>query len=172
MIKLKWGRLVTEPINPAFLSNSVIGKLYKIDGSSVRRLYLKRFQQLRVADPQEVNRSSVSDRPPARQRYGYRFLSQEHIDFLTDQQTLTRWAGKSLWERCILFHRHFGSHRINPTLLRKVYQVHKIKSKKVKQVKLIKPDKELEYENWRIEIREGASPKPQNPQYMEKYRLI
>ena len=44
MIKLKWGRLVTEPINPAFLSNSVIGKLYKIDGSSVRRLYLKRFQ--------------------------------------------------------------------------------------------------------------------------------
>ena len=101
-----------------------------------------------------MNRSSVSDRPPARQRYGYRFLSQEHIDFLTDPQTLTRWAGKSLWERCILFHRHFGSHRINPTLLRKVYQVHKIKSKKVRQVKLIKPDKELEYENWRIEIRD------------------
>ena len=56
-------------------------------------------------------------------------------------------------ERCILFHRHFGNHRINRTLLRKVYRIHKIKSKKIKKVKLIDPNKEIEYENWRKEIK-------------------
>ena len=67
---------------------------------------------------------------------------------------LDRWAGKSLKERCVLFHRHFGNHRINRTLLRKVYQMHKIKSKRIKKVKLINPDKEIEYENWRKEIKD------------------
>ena len=66
---------------------------------------------------------------------------------------LSRWAGKSIKERCILFHRHFGNHRINPTLLSKVYRIHKIRSKKIKKVKLINPTKETEYENWRIEIK-------------------
>ena len=41
MILLKWGKPVESPNNPAFLSNSVIGKIYDIDGSSVRRLYMK-----------------------------------------------------------------------------------------------------------------------------------
>ena len=70
------------------------------------------------------------------------------------QSVLDRWAGKSLQERCILFHRHFGNHRINRTLLSKVYRIHKIKRKKIKKVKLIDPDKEVEYENWRKEIKE------------------
>lgn len=34
-----------------------------------------------------------------------------------------------------------------------VYRIHKIKSKRIKQVKLINPDKEIEYENWRLEIK-------------------
>ena len=41
MILLKWGNPVESPNNPAFLSNNVIGKVYGIDGSSVRRLYMK-----------------------------------------------------------------------------------------------------------------------------------
>ena len=41
MILLKWGNPVESPNNPAFLSNNVIGKIYGIDGSSVRRLYMK-----------------------------------------------------------------------------------------------------------------------------------
>ena len=53
-----------------------------------------------------------------------------------------------------MFHRHFGNHRINCTLLRKVYRIHKIKSKRIKKVKLINPDKEIEYENWRKEIKD------------------
>ena len=64
------------------------------------------------------------------------------------------WSGKALKERCILFHRQFGNHRINPTLLRKVYHIHKIKNKKIKKTKPINPDKEIEYENWRLEIKD------------------
>ena len=46
MILLKWGKPVTSIDNPAFLSNHIIGKIYGIDGSSVRRLYMKRFIEL------------------------------------------------------------------------------------------------------------------------------
>ena len=53
-----------------------------------------------------------------------------------------------------MFHRHFGNHRINPTLLTKVYKLNKIRSKKVKFVKHIDPAKEAEYEQWRLDIKQ------------------
>ena len=43
MIRIKCGCMVSKAENPAFLSNWVIGQLFNIDGSSVRRLYIKRF---------------------------------------------------------------------------------------------------------------------------------
>ena len=43
MIMIKWGKNVTHPGHIAFVSNAIIGKIYGIDGSSVRRLYLSRF---------------------------------------------------------------------------------------------------------------------------------
>lgn len=36
MILIKWGKSVTSQNNPAFVSNAIIGKIYGIDGSSVR----------------------------------------------------------------------------------------------------------------------------------------
>ena len=81
-------------------------------------------------------------------------MKQEHIDFLKDPETLEKWISRSLKERCVLFHRHFGNHRINPTLLRKLYHIYKIKRKKIKFTKLINPDKEEEYEKWRLELKE------------------
>jgi len=69
-------------------------------------------------------------------------------------ETLNLWSGKSLKERCILFNRQFGNHRINQTLLRKVYHIHKVKNKKIKKTKPFNPEKEIEYENWRLEIKE------------------
>ena len=100
---------------------------------------------------------------PYRRRYCYRFLSQDHIDYLTSPETLNEWSGKSLAKRCVLFHRHFGTHRINPTLLRKVYRLHKIKRKRIKLTKEIKPEKEWEYEAWRQGIKERLA---------EGYRII
>ena len=46
MIMIKWGKPVTNSNHTAFVSNSIIGKIYGIDGSSVRRLYKKRFHDL------------------------------------------------------------------------------------------------------------------------------
>ena len=54
----------------------------------------------------------------------------------------------------MLFHRHFGNHRINPTLLRKFYALHKIRRKHVKFTKEINPDKEHEYEKWRVDLKD------------------
>ena len=70
------------------------------------------------------------------------FLSKEHIEYLKSPDTLNFWAGKTLEQRCVLFHRHFGNHRINSTLLRKFYALHKIRKKHVKFTKDIDPDKE------------------------------
>ena len=44
MITLKWGKNAYSPDNASFLPYRNIGKLYGIDGSSVRRLVLKRFE--------------------------------------------------------------------------------------------------------------------------------
>ena len=63
------------------------------------------------------------------------------------------WAGKSLKERCVLFHRHFGNHRINSTLLRKFYLHYRIKRKSVKFTKHIEAARENEYEQWRLDIK-------------------
>ena len=54
----------------------------------------------------------------------------------------------------MLFHRHFGNRRINPTLLRKVYGLHNIKRKRIKFTKDIKADKEEEYGYWRQGMQE------------------
>ena len=46
MIQLKWHRMVDNPNLPSYVTYAAIGKVFGIDGSSVRRLVLNRFQQL------------------------------------------------------------------------------------------------------------------------------
>ena len=33
IIKLKWGRLVTDPSGPTFTSNVILGKIFKVSGT-------------------------------------------------------------------------------------------------------------------------------------------
>ena len=47
MIILKYHKLVDSHDYPSFVANSVLGKVYGIDGSSVRRLILRRFEEMR-----------------------------------------------------------------------------------------------------------------------------
>ena len=86
-----------------------------------------------------------------------RFLSNEHIEYLKSDDTLLLWSGKTLEQRCVLFHRHFGIHSINLTLLQKFYALHKIRRKHVKFTKDIDPDKESEYEVWRLDLKDKIS---------------
>ena len=117
MIAIKWGRATASAGQRSFLSYGAVGKLYGIHASSVRKLVLERFRQREEGGILVGQQKQGQQEMPRRKRYGYRFLKPEHIDYLTSADTLKSWAGKPLAERCVLFHRHFGNHRINQTLL-------------------------------------------------------
>lgn len=72
-----------------------------------------------------------------------RKLEKEHIDFLLSEDTLRKWAGFTMKERVILFHRRFMNKKIAITSLRRLYQNNKVKRKKIRQHKGV-PQKTLE----------------------------
>ena len=66
-----------------------------------------------------------------------RKLGPEHLHFLTSMQTLEQWAGKTMKERTVLFHRQFTDKRIAVTSLRRLYLKHKVRRKRVRHVKVM-----------------------------------
>ena len=76
-------------------------------------------------------------------------LTGQHIQFLVSQDTLARWAAKTLDERVVLFHRQFGEVMISRVTLLKIYARHKISRKSFRYVKTlnikisVKPTKSL-----------------------------
>ena len=64
MIILKWHRMVYDPDSPSFVSYSTLGKAYGIDGSSVWRLILKRFAQLKNTKIQARRQRLIDAAPP------------------------------------------------------------------------------------------------------------
>lgn len=152
MIILKYHRRVINNDQPAYVSNITLGKIYGIDASSVARLIRKRFDELQNQGMKTRQQRKKECEIPIRKRYGIRFLKPEHVDYLKDDSTLQKWIGRSLKERCVLFHRHFGNFRINPTLLSNFYKLHKIKRKKIKHTKMIDPAKEQEYLKWQMDL--------------------
>ena len=40
IIKLKFGKLVTSLNHTSYISNRILGKLFKVSGTQIRRLYL------------------------------------------------------------------------------------------------------------------------------------
>ena len=47
MIRIKWGGYRANNDQPSYIAYSVLGKIFGVDGSSARRLVLKRLQELR-----------------------------------------------------------------------------------------------------------------------------
>ena len=47
IIKLKWGKLVTDAFGPTYTSNSALGKIFKVSGTKIRQLYIERFEEHR-----------------------------------------------------------------------------------------------------------------------------
>ena len=45
IIKLKFGHLVTEIGHTSFVSDKILGQIYKISGSLIRKLYMARFEE-------------------------------------------------------------------------------------------------------------------------------
>ena len=60
-------------------------------------------------------KKSLTKKQPVRK------LDQEHIDFLLDPHVLEKWAGRTMKQRTIMFHRKFTDKRIAVTSLRRLY---------------------------------------------------
>ena len=49
IIRLKFGRLVTELQHRSYVSDALLGKLFKVSSSQIRRQYTARFEKIRVS---------------------------------------------------------------------------------------------------------------------------
>ena len=58
-------------------------------------------------------------------------LEQEHVDFITSQDTLVQQAGLSLAQRAKAFHRRFPDRRTYPVAIKRLYKAKGISKKKV-----------------------------------------
>ena len=68
-----------------------------------------------------------------------RKLDQVHVDFLLSPVTLEQWAGLTLKQRTVRFHRQFTDKRIAVTSLRRLYLSHGVRRKKVRKEKVLPP---------------------------------
>ena len=64
-------------------------------------------------------------------------LGPEHLHFLTSLHTLEEWAGRTMVERTVLFHRQFPNKRIAVTSLRRLYLKNGICCKKIRLIKTL-----------------------------------
>ena len=81
-----------------------------------------------------INRKKKRKRPVT--------LRTDQIDYLISQNTLEAWAGFSLEERVVLFHRKFIDVKITPQRLSAIYKRFGVSKKKVRLIK-----KPVPYEN-------------------------
>ena len=70
-----------------------------------------------------------------RKRWGLRFLKEHEIDWLVAPRTLRQQTGLSLADRSQQFQREFPAAHMNPTLLRQIYQQHKVKKRALRWFK-------------------------------------
>ena len=80
-------------------------------------------------------------------------LDQEHINFLTSEETLLAWITKSIPERCTLFHRTYTDKFIKPWRLRAVYRVNGIKKKVIRTKKMPEKAQDGRYESLKETMR-------------------
>ena len=48
LLKLKFGKIVTEPGHTAYVSNSVLGKIFNVSEKQIRHIYKSRFEKNRI----------------------------------------------------------------------------------------------------------------------------
>ena len=75
--------------------------------TTVRNIILGALERL---DPTQMARNDGRtrlDNVKSKKNKYFGTLTREHIEFLTDQQTLQNWVGKSLECRALLFHRKY-----------------------------------------------------------------
>ena len=107
IVKLKFGKLVTTPGHPAYMSNAALGKLFKCSHSHIRRQYLERFRKYQMQTaPLLQQMQSMLDKY-TRQRYGLRFLKDHEIRWIVSPDTLKQQTSLSLHDRSEQFKHEF-----------------------------------------------------------------
>ena len=123
VLLLRFRDTLPTPTSRKFFSYSTIAKVVNTPYSTVQHLCRHALQP--------TNKQSLFKR--------IHELSQEHRDFLLEPLTLKQWAGLTLQERTVLFHRRFPDKRISTTSLRRLYLRNGVRRKKVRQVKVRPP---------------------------------
>ena len=77
-----------------------------------------------------------------------RLIEAEQAAFLKDPETLKAWAGRSLAERAVLYHRRFVHKTISAMELCRFYKRNKISRKAVNRYKAATPERLAEYAVW------------------------
>ena len=90
---------------------------------------------LTVYEVQHICRKALQPAKKVTDDQLVRKLDQVHLDFLLSPVTLEQWAGLTLKERTVRFHRQFTDKRIAITSLRRLYLRNGVKRKKVRQEK-------------------------------------
>ena len=88
IIKLKFGRLVTSLNHTSYISNRILGKLFKVSGERIRQLYLARFKKYQQQDLASFLREQQDSSIAKRKNFGLRFLKKHEIAWLTNGNTL------------------------------------------------------------------------------------
>jgi len=109
--------------------------------------YAKIAQALGITynEVQHICRRALRPSRPSTPDERVRKLDEEHIDFLLSERVLEQWAGKTMKERTVLFHRIFPDKRIAVTSLRRLYLKHKVRRKRVRHVKVLPPGLQAQY---------------------------
>ena len=123
LMLLRFGSCKARKKQSPKLGISSIAKMTRISPESVRRLI-----QIGLAQQQRKEGIKVLARTK---------LSEEHIQFLSDDHTLNAWAHLSLAQRAVLFHRQFPELRVSPSLLHRTYQRLGIKFKQIRRGKKV-----------------------------------
>ena len=138
VIKLKWGSSVDNASASTYTSNRALAKAFKVSADHIRKSYMRRFRQIQQDKLPLIERLRLPPPHSERKHFGIKFLKKHEIGWLTSNQTLKLQTALSLTARVEHFKREFPMARMNVTLLRKIYCLHKIKQKKICWFKLPK----------------------------------
>ena len=108
---------MTTPKHTSYASDRVLGKIFGVSGSQIRRLYRARFDKISAESQPILKRLQNMQLAEPRQRFGLQFLKQHETQSLTSSSTLKNQTSLSLVDRCKHFGKEFPDANINPTLL-------------------------------------------------------
>ena len=94
---------------------------------------------------QHICRAALRPKRPLTSRKMIRKLNDQHVQFLISPLTLEHWAGLTMKQRTVYFHRKFTDKRIAVTSLRRLYHKHGIKRKKVRQEKVMPKNVRIDF---------------------------